>query len=104
MALGLAVTDRLLAALPGVTEAKARRVREGMTPEQVEAAFGGPPTARDVAATDRRTAIELAARPYLIGWSYGWTPNRLPWTDRWEGAAGYAEVSFGSDERVTEVH
>jgi hypothetical protein len=37
-----AVTDGLLAALPGPTEANARRVRAGMTMGEVEALLDGP--------------------------------------------------------------
>src|SRR5262245_39975942 len=40
--LGLAVTDRALSLLPGVTEANTRRIRVGMTRPQVEALLGGP--------------------------------------------------------------
>jgi len=40
VALALGVTDRLLTPLPGVTEAKVKRIQPGMTTAEVEVIFG----------------------------------------------------------------
>jgi hypothetical protein len=46
VAAAVAVTAWALEPRPGVTEANTRRIREGMTPDQVEGILGGPPTRR----------------------------------------------------------
>jgi hypothetical protein len=47
LALGLAFTDWLLSLRPGVTEANARRIKQGMTLIEVEAVLGSPTGIRD---------------------------------------------------------
>jgi hypothetical protein len=42
LALGLAFTDWVLSFQPGATEANVKRIRVGMTLEEVEALLGGP--------------------------------------------------------------
>ena len=42
VALALAFTDRALSLQPGVTEANAKRIRLGMTLQEVEALLGSP--------------------------------------------------------------
>jgi hypothetical protein len=42
VALAFAFTNYVIGPSPGVTEANARRIRNGMTMEEVEAIFGGP--------------------------------------------------------------
>ena len=48
VALALAVTDWALSLRPGVTQANVRRIRPGMTPEEVESLLGGPAQSRQV--------------------------------------------------------
>jgi hypothetical protein len=47
VALALAFTDWALSLQPGVTEAKVRRIRQGMTLAEVEGIFGRSPDRRD---------------------------------------------------------
>src|SRR5215468_9888483 len=46
--LALAFTDWAMSLRPGVTEANVKRVRPGITPEEVEALLGGPAQSRQV--------------------------------------------------------
>ena len=48
VALALAFTDWVLSLQPGVTEANAKRIREGMTIEEVQAILGGLPRDREL--------------------------------------------------------
>ena len=72
IALAFALTQYVLDLQPGVTEANIKRIREGMTVQQVEAILGAP----------RRFQTDPA-----IGW----------W---WEGETGTAVVVFDENERV----
>jgi hypothetical protein len=86
VALALALTDWALTPGTGPTEANARRIRPGMTLEEVEALLGGP------------AGLEYP----LVEWS-GRTPKRWQverWGREWTGTAGRVVVSFGRDDRV----
>src|SRR5262245_42734143 len=69
----LALTHELLEPWPGVNERNVRRIKEGMTLQEVEAILGGP-----------------ANRRLFIG---GMT-DRTRW-HTWQGADAHAEVAFG---------
>jgi hypothetical protein len=72
LALAFALTDWWLGLQPGVTEANVKRIRAGMTVQQVEAIFGGP----------RKFQTEPA-----LGWY-------------WDGESGHAVVVFDGKDRV----
>jgi hypothetical protein len=71
------LTDRLLWR-PGVTEANVRRIRPGMTVQQVEGLLGGP------------------AR-YPVSQNDGWDRS---WAGLWFGPDGVADVYFDQHGRV----
>jgi hypothetical protein len=77
VALALAFTDWALSLRPGVTESNVRRIRPGMTLEQVESILGSHPSER----IDR--------------WRGG-TPDACAWY----GAGGYVIVDFRKDGGV----
>src|SRR3954451_20487169 len=70
------VTCEVLGPSPGVTEANVRRIKVGMSLEEVEAILGGP---------------------CRVGPGPGKAP---PWLRSWEGRCGFAAVSFGVTDRV----
>src|SRR5262249_53762675 len=77
----LALTHALLGPWPGVTEANARRVRAGMTVEQVEALLGAP-------------AEKVGRRPWFGG---GW--EKEAWRF-WQGSRVSVLIEFDKDGRA----
>jgi hypothetical protein len=75
------LTDRLLFT-PGVTEANVRRIRPGMSVQQVEGLLGGP------AKSTRRNGCS------------GRGP--LPWWGCWVGSEGFATVHFDPHGRAVD--
>jgi hypothetical protein len=77
VALAFAVTDAVLGPQPGATEANVRRIRNGMTREQVESILGGTGLPGD-----------HPPAPLFVDGSWGITPYH------WVGADGYASITF----------
>src|SRR5262245_57941083 len=69
----LALTHELLGLWPGVNERNVRRIKEGMTLQEVEAILGGPAHRR----------LFIGGVTSLTSWH------------TWQGADGHAEVAFG---------
>jgi hypothetical protein len=81
--LALGVTERLLEPSPGVTDANLRRIRNGMTLNEVEGILGGP--------------------AYKWGSWVNLDTGEKYSKREWQGPAGHAIVSFSEDGRVTNV-
>ena len=84
MALALAFTDWTLSLQPGVTDANARRIRVGMTLEEVEALLGGLGEAI-------ANGSEWEVRGQTVQW----------W--RWVGSTGVVRVIVDETGRVVEA-
>ena len=87
VALALAVTDWALSLRPGVTEANAKRIRPGMTVQQVEGLMGGP---ADYTGPPIRWTVFEQSGPRVI----------ISWVGFWTGIEGYAAVFFDQHGRV----
>lgn len=117
-----ALTNWLLTPPAGVTEPNVRRIRAGMTRQNVEALFGDPGTPhiiatsiKTVTAADRGSDLPGTSRPSkggFVPWSYS-TPSvsgsmskcsgpARAWVT-WEGDRLEVVVGFGLDERVVEL-
>jgi hypothetical protein len=79
VALALAFTDWALSLQPGVTEANAKRIRQGMTLGEVEALLGGP--------------ASTAGRDKCGG----------DWQRQWQCTRGEVHVLSGPDDRVRQA-
>jgi hypothetical protein len=82
VALALAVTDWALSLQPGVTEANVRRIRLGMTLEQVEAILGPPTKAEDYGLVKCEWAIPGADGGHVIIRFVDGKAARPPYEDR----------------------
>ena len=92
VALAFCVIDGVFGPPPGITEANARRLRQGMTLAEVEAVFGCPANGRT-----EFTRIKKGVPP-REGWK-GPDPT-LGWVREWDGRGGIATVFFSRDNRV----
>src|SRR5262245_644263 len=92
VALALALTDWVLSLQPGVTEANVKRIKDGMTLDQVEAILGGP------GSPGHRPPCK--GPQDFVG--YGKDGGDYHWDYHWIGASGYASVTFVSPWGVPE--
>src|SRR5262245_10422255 len=81
VALALAVTDWALSLQPGVTEANVKRIRPGMSLEEVERIFGR--------ASDFKLACPVGGNLF-----------ERPWFRNWYGIGGAAYLVFDAHNRV----
>jgi hypothetical protein len=88
VALALAVTDWALSLQPGVTEANVKRLRQGMTLEEVKAILGPHPD------DDNPLASAVLGRARGLGEIVGFS---------WQGTPGEVVVWVGNDSRVNSV-
>src|SRR5262245_2106599 len=109
VALALVVTDQVISAQPGVTERNVRRIRPGMTPEEVEALLGGPAQSRELVGFPRGArecwgSPGVYERMHVVRWWLrGDVSARVEFTlrdERVRGAAFYRDEKAGPLDRL----
>jgi hypothetical protein len=93
VALALALTDWVLSLQPGVTETNVKRIKDGMTLDQVEALLGGP-------GSKGHQPPPKGVRVRFYGFSKD--DRDYHWEYHWTGASGYVSVTFVSPWGVPE--
>jgi hypothetical protein len=104
IALAFAVTDHLLTLQPGVTEANVKRIRKGMSEEEVQAILGRAPDPFDDELANRRVFEEVVRDMEDIqgipskSTLYPGNSVKIDWDGLdirdWEGEFGTARILF----------